>query len=377
MARLTWLQFRLQSAVALAALAAVALAVALTGPRLAQVYATTVAPCLAQAGGNAGSCGFTVTAFIHSDALLQTVLRDALLAAPALLGIFWGAPLVARELETGTFRLVWTQSVTRWRWLAVKLGVVGLASAALIGLLSLLVTWWYAPIDRVNATVIYWQGPINLDLNRFDPPVFDLRGIVPIGCALFAFALGVTAGVLIPRILPAMAVTLPLFVGGRAAATWVRPHLMAPVRQSLPFVWGPGAGIGQRSVGAGFFAAPPTPKLPNAWVYANVLVDRAGQAPSSRFLQGACPWLTVDVTGANGGVGSGASTATAAPGPGGPSSQQIHACVSAVAARFHQVVTYQPADRYWAFQGLETAIYVGLSLLLAGLCLWWLQRRVA
>ena len=377
MVRLTWLQFRLQTAVALAALAAVALAVALTGPQLAHVYATVVAPCLARAAGNPGSCGFTVTAFIHSDAPLQTVLRDAVLAAPALLGIFWGAPLVARELESGTFRLVWTQSVTRWRWLAVKLGVLGLASAAVAGLLSLLVTWWFGPIDRVNASVIYWQGPINLDLNRFDPPVFDTRGIVPIGCALFAFALGVTAGALIPRILPAMAITLPLFIGGRVAATWIRPHLMAPVRQSLAFVWGPGAGIAQGSTGTGFFAIPPTPNLPNAWVYANVLVDRAGQEPSGQFLRSACPALTVDIPGAVGSVGGGAATSTAAPGPGGPTGEQIHACVSAIAAQFHQVVTYQPADRYWVFQGIETAIYVGLALLLAGLCLWWLQRRVA
>ena len=61
--------------------------------------------------------------------------------------MFWGAPLVARELETGTFRLAWTQSVTRTRWLAVKLALVGLASMAVAGLLSLILTWWSSPID--------------------------------------------------------------------------------------------------------------------------------------------------------------------------------------------------------------------------------------
>lgn len=374
MIRLTWLQFRLQTAVAAVTLAAVAIAVVVTGPHLATLYSTDVAPCLAQAQLKAGSCGFTVNSFIHSDSLLQTVLSDGLLAAPALLGIFWGAPLIARELESGTFRLVWTQSVTKWRWLAVKLGLAGLASAAATGLLSILVTLWFSPIDRVNATVLYWQGPINLNLNRFDPSVFDLRGIVPIGYALFAFALGVTAGFVMPRIVPAMATALVLFIGGRYAVTWIRPHLMAPVRKSLPFVWGPGAGIAKGTSSAGFFVIPSDPNLPNAWIYSNVMADQAGHAPTSKFLQSTCPALTVGLPGTGTNVGSGVATSTAAPSPGGPTSQQVHACVSAIAAKFHQVVTYQPADRYWAFQGIETAIFVAFALLLACLCFWWVRR---
>jgi len=378
MIQLTWLQFRLQWLVAMLALAAVAVVVGLTGVHLAHLYGTNVAPCLVQlqANGNVGSCGTTLTSFIHSQALLQNVLRDALLAAPALLGIFWGAPLVAQELERGTFRLVWTQSVSRRHWLAIKLSVVGLACAAVVGLLSLMITWWFNPIDRVNANVIYWQGPINLNLNRFDPSVFDLRGIVPVGYALFAFALGVTAGLLVPRILPAMAITLPLFISGRFAVTWIRPHLIAPVRQSLPLVWGPGAGIAQGGTGTGFFVIAPTPKLPNAWIYSNVVVDQAGHAPTSQFLQSTCPALTVDLAGPAGNVGGG-SVSTAAPGPGGPGEQQVHACASAIAARFHQVVTYQPADRYWAFQGLETAIFIALALLLVWFCFWWIRHRMA
>jgi len=55
---------------------------------------------------------------------LEAALGLVVLVVPALIGVFWGAPLIARELETGTFRLAWTQSVTRTRWLAVKLGVV-------------------------------------------------------------------------------------------------------------------------------------------------------------------------------------------------------------------------------------------------------------
>ena len=47
---------------------------------------------------------------------------------PAVIGIFWGAPMIAREIEAGTYRLVWTQSITRTRWLVSKLGVAGIGS---------------------------------------------------------------------------------------------------------------------------------------------------------------------------------------------------------------------------------------------------------
>ena len=76
---------------------------------------------------------------------------DALgLAVPALIGMFWGAPLVAREFETGTLRLVWTQGVTRVRWLAAKLGVAGMAAITAGELFSLMVDWWSSPIRKAN-----------------------------------------------------------------------------------------------------------------------------------------------------------------------------------------------------------------------------------
>jgi len=75
---------------------------------------------------------------------------------------------------------------------------------ALAGFLGLMLTWWASPIDTVN-------------MNRFAPGVFDQRGMVAIGYAAFAFALGVTAGVLIRRTLPAMATTLVAFVAARLA----------------------------------------------------------------------------------------------------------------------------------------------------------------
>ena len=134
------------------------------------------------------------------------MLGPALIAIPALLGMFLGAPLVARELESGTFRLA-TQSVTRRRWLAVRFALVGGAALVVAGAASWLVTWWFAPLDAVN-------------MNRFDPSVFTARGVVAIGYAGFAFALGVAAGALTRRTLPAIGATLLGFAGTRIAFTF-------------------------------------------------------------------------------------------------------------------------------------------------------------
>jgi hypothetical protein len=140
-------------------------------------------------------------------------------AVPGLIGIFCGAPLMAREFETGTFRLAWTQGISRTRWLAVKLGVVGALSIIVAGLLSLIVTWWSGPFDQANQI-------------RITPSVFHESGVVPVGYAAFAFALGATAGLLIRRTPPAMAVTVVIFAAVQfAVPLWVRPHL----RQELTY----------------------------------------------------------------------------------------------------------------------------------------------
>ncbi len=88
------------------------------------------------------------------------------LVVPCLLGVFWGGPLVARELETGTSQFAWMQSVTRRHWLAVKAGWILLAAAAWGGAVAALVTWW--------------SGPENaLKQQNFDAGQFDIQGIVP------------------------------------------------------------------------------------------------------------------------------------------------------------------------------------------------------
>lgn len=355
MIRLTWLQFRLQSVVAVAALALVALVLGLTGPHLAHLYNTTVANCTSQ-----GDCPAAGEALLRTDAALQNSLGRLLLVVPALLGIFWGAPLIARELESGTFRLVWTQSVTRGRWLAVKLGALGLASVAVAGLLSLMVTWWFRPIDKVT-------------LDRFTPGAFDERGIVALGYAAFAFALGVTAGVVIRRTLPAMAVTLVVFVATRLAiADWVRPHLAAPVHTSIPLTSAAGLGFVGSPAGVTFVAdAPHT--IPNAWYLATHIVDKAGRAATQailhQFLQQECPAMVAPHS-----PPAGLTKTLNSPGPANQAAFQN--CVAKLATKFHVVATYQPASHYWTFQWYEMGIFLALALILAACCFWWVRYRL-
>src|SRR5262245_8006621 len=214
MIRLVWRQFRTPALAAPVPPLPVAAFAAVPGPDLAHAYAATLAAC-----DRAGDCQSATAAFAHTDSALNIAFGMLVMTAPALVGVFWGAPLVAREIEAGTLPLVWTQSVTRTRWLLVKLAVPGVASAVAAGLLSLVVTLWARPLDGAAATMY---------------ATFGQRDIVPIGYALFAYALGVTAGMLVRRAVPAMAVTLFAFVAVRICATYgLRPRLFAPQYQAL------------------------------------------------------------------------------------------------------------------------------------------------
>jgi len=343
---LTWRQFRVQAWVALAALAAVAITFAVTGSHLAHLYDTSgTATC--QAGGDCASVASNFLTLVHGDipyAILYYLGAAIVYLVPALIGMFWGAPLVTRELEARTHRLVWNQSVTRIRWLAVKLGLIGLASMATAGLLSLMVTLWAAPISHAAALAASRNGAVSP--NRLTPVMFGAGGIVPVGYAAFAFALGVTAGVLIRRTIPAMALTLAVFAAIQVVMPIVvRPHLIAPVRVSSAFN---SANIEQLWLGSSGMKVVEPVNIPGAWIIANQTLTPAGQ----QF--------------------SGPATAACV------HNSASRACQASI-GRLHlrQVVIYEPGSRYWALQWYETAIYLAAALALAGACFAWIRRRVA
>jgi hypothetical protein len=336
MIRFTWMQFRIQALVALCALAIVAVVLGITGPSLLHLFDTSrFTTC-----GAHGDCSQIANGLLSHDRFLQD-LSSVLLVVPALIGLFWGAPLVAREFETGTFRLVWAQGVTRTRWIAIKLAVVALASMAAAGLFSLMVTWWSSPLDRVNP-------------NQFST-LFAERGIVAIGYAAFAFALGVTTGLLIRRTLPAMVTTLVGYVIVRLGVTKLRPYFQAPLtlREKLAST---AHGIVQTIPGAG--AAPP-PHLGD-WVLSSNVVSASGQAFNQAKI--ACSIFVRP--------GESASSAHSA----------ATACMAharTYSAGLRDVVTFQPSSRYWLFQSYELAIFLGLAAVLAGVSIWWIRRRIA
>ena len=360
MIRLTWLQFRVQALAGAIALAVVGIVLAITGPSLHQLYSTAL-DCHAN-----GDCATATAAFLGKDHTLQIIINVLVEVAPALVGLFWGAPLVAREFETGTFRLAWTQT-TRTRWIAIKLAAIGLAGIALTGILSLIVTWWSSPLDAAAMT------PYSS---------FDVRNLAPLGYAAFAFAIGVTAGLLIRKTVPAMAATLVVFAPIRlAVALWARPRLLSPLRRSSPDVLaaaGPPPGgrvTAAHQIGVG-------PQVPaRDWVLSDQTVNASGH-----------------VIGASGSIGSGngngngQATLTKTHGVvlgGGYSCpnikpaqrpvgyQQFEALVQKCVNQLHirEVLTYQPASRYWALQWREFAIFLGAAVLLSGCCLWLARQR--
>jgi ABC-type transport system involved in multi-copper enzyme maturation permease subunit len=343
---LTWRQFRPQAITSAAVLAVLAIVLGVTGPGLATRYNQIGLPschsnCTALAGKFISELEFGTYGKLFDAGLVVMYL------VPALIGIFWGAPLISREFETGSFRLAWNQSVTRTRWVLTKLSLIGVAAVAAAGLLSLALTWWASPIEQALS-----DGQPGTSFLPLSPLVFGARGIVPLGYAAFAFALGVTAGVLIRRTVPAMAVTLIIFAGVQILMpTLVRPHLIPPVQATAPF----NANDADDFVITTQQNGPATMTLvgnysqPGAWILSNQTIAQSGRVfdgPPAR-----------------------ACTSNSAP------PQACNNWVNSLHLR--QLVTYQPQGRFWPLQGAETGIYLVLAAGLGVLCTWRIRGRRA
>ena len=332
---LTWRQARTQTLVAIAALAIVAVTLLVTGLDLVHTYnssglvgCTTDCDTIRQTFLDDVQGGLTGTVFGLATALMYVV--------PPVIGVFWGAPLMARELESGTFRLVWNQSVTRTRWLAAKLLGIGLVSVAVTGLLSLAVSWWAVPIDKVS-------------LDRLQPNDFASRGVLPLAYAAFAFVLGVVAGMLIRRTVPAMAVTLAVVAAAQILMpTVVRAHLIPPQHKTITLDTEhlKGFGIsdrGQRMEVRGAYSDP------GAWVLDIKTVRPDGTEFTGPANEQAC---NRDTSPKN--------------------------CIDWLASlNLRQSVTYHPAGDFWPLQWAETGLFAGLAALMALFCFWWVRRRVS
>jgi hypothetical protein len=279
-----------------------------------QVAASDVAPATAERCDGA----FRQFSNRYSSLNLVAVL---LVVLPMLVGLFWGAPLVAREVEQGTHRFVWTQGVSRRRWALVKFGLVVAVTVTAAICYGLGMSWWVEPLTQASR-----EG-------RLGFIVFDLQGITPIGYTLFAVALGVFAGTVWHRVLPAMGVTLVGFIGVRATvALLARPHYQPALTRTSPV--------------AGDSMLPPNH---GDWVLSSGVRNADGKmvAPDAQVR---CP-----------------------PGMRGPGGDACGAELGIKPGAYNWQL-YQPADRYWLFQGIETGIFVALAALLLYLALRRIRR---
>ncbi|MEV4392769.1 ABC transporter permease [Nonomuraea sp. NPDC049607] len=348
---LTWRQFRGSAAATAALLVVLAVALALTGPGLASDYSAGIAACVQD-----DTCDRFYNRFFGGHETSFMGLTLVVLLLPALAGVFWGAPLITRELEAGTHLMVWNQSITRGRWLAVKLGLMGLTAIAVAGLCALMVTWWSSPLDRSASESLALMAPL----------VFGARGLAPLGYAAFTFVLGVTVGMLVRRTLPAMALTLAVFAAFQfAMPLLVRPHLMPPITATFELGKANVDGIGINRERGGYVEIRLRSAVPGdagAWVLSTDLLD-----PSGRVLGG---------EGGDGGYGTARVSTTS--GPCSPSAGAGDGCMVEInRLGYRQRATYQPLERFWPFQWIETGIYALLALGLSWFCFWWIRRRLS
>jgi ABC-type transport system involved in multi-copper enzyme maturation permease subunit len=322
----TWQQHRYQAAFAAALLTALAVVLLITGLHAAAVWHSALTQCAAD-----HSCASLVGSNLSLGSPIITTLVVATSAVPVLPGLLWGAPAVASELETGTNQFAWTQSVTRRRWLAVRAGWLLLGAAVLAGSVSAIVTWWSGPFSALTADAF--------QVNRF-----DVTDIVPVGYAIFAMALGICAGTLLRRTLPALGITLAGFVAVRIViALWLRLHYMTPVvvyyKLTSPFT-PPGSYL---LVTDGFVGPDGKPGV----------LDDGVPNYNGVPLPSACMHATQN----------------------NPDPQAVLPCLAAHG--YQGSLAYQPASRFWAFQGIETGIFVVLAAVLIGITFLVLSRRDA
>jgi hypothetical protein len=324
MAWVTWRQHRIALAGVAALLGAPALYLWLTG---LQIHRDWTAAVLCHPASS-GACGALAGSFIHDWQPAQ-LIAIVLQAAPALIGAFAGAPVLAREMETGTFRYAWTLGFGRWRWTLAKLVPLGIVVAAAAGAFSVLLSWYYQPFLSGNPG--FGGDPVPLDA-----AVFDLRGVAFAAWTLAAFAIGALAGMLIRRVVPAIAATLAVYAGlAVAAGVYLREHYMTPllVRNLDPpgFAW----------------------VLSQWWTKGGKPVS---QDTLSQVLQ-AAPQLA----GGKGGI------------------PQDDPTVNQYLAQHGYTLwtSYQPGSRFWPFQWIEGGWLLALSVLLIAATIWLVRRRAA
>src|SRR5215467_4138343 len=325
MAWVTWRQHRFALAGVAALLGALAAYLVITGLRMHHAYAAVTA--CHPAGSLA--CSNATSDFEHAYWPTAEAIAALLQAVPALIGAFAAAPVLARELETGTFRYAWTQGFGRARWTLAKLAPLAVTVAAAAGAFSVLFSWYLGPFLA--------QG-LQTPLPPLAPMLFDLRGVAFAAWTLAAFSIGALASMLIRRVVPAIAATMAAWAGlALAAGLFLRQHYLAPLVAHSPNLPG------------------------SAWLISEWYTGRNGkplsQAAISQILQGYHP-VAKQI---------------------GPNSFQtfVNPVGYITQHGYKYWVSYQPASRFWPFQWIEGGCLLGLCVLLIAATIWLVRRRAA
>jgi len=323
MAWVTWRQHRFALGGMATLLGALALYLWLAGLQIHHAYTAEVTCHPA----SSGACGALVGDLLNYNSTAQ-LIASLLQAVPALIGAFVGAPVLARELETGTFRFAWTLGFGRWRWTLAKLVPLAVVVAATAGVFSLLFSWYFQPI---------FAEPTYNVVIPLDGLVFDLRGVAFAGWTLAAFAIGALAGMLIRRVVPAIAATLAVYAGlAVAVGMYLRQHYITPLLIKN-------------------LATTPSSALvlSQSWTKGGHPVS---QSALVQVLQGA-PQLA---------------------GKGGGGFPEIPSVNQYLIQHGYTLWTsYQPAGRFWPFQWIEGGWLLALSALLIAASAWLVRRRAA
>jgi ABC-type transport system involved in multi-copper enzyme maturation permease subunit len=255
-----------------------------------------------------------VKAYIGSFPLI------AIYSLPFLLGVFVGAPMVSQELERGTNRLAWTQGITRDHWFKSKTLIIAGATFVIFLLLAGVLNWWNQP---VNQSIGPWS-------------TFDANGFVMIAHALFALALGIALGVILGKPVSAMALFVLLFPVIRLFFIWLRQYYLPP--KSL--IWN-------------YTGENPIENFSKIWILDQNFVDKFGQEIPFEQVFNVCHRITE-------------STYIITSDP--------YSCYRENG--FLTVMQYQPVERFWLFQSIESIIFLALALGLIGLTSWWLKKKI-
>jgi ABC-type transport system involved in multi-copper enzyme maturation permease subunit len=217
----SWRQHRGQAISCLALLAALAVYAVILGTSMRTAFGNDVpGACLERSQGLACPAGLN-TFRNEFGSEVNIAFWSVTLIVPGLIGVLIGGSLIARELEYGTWRLAWSQTVPRARWLAVKLALLTGGIIVLGAAMTVVITWYRAPMDRITG---------HLQHNAF-----DYEGLVLTAYILCAFGFAVLAGLLIRRSIPAMVAAFIPWLAIRLVIEFVfRDHFMSPLTMKIP-----------------------------------------------------------------------------------------------------------------------------------------------